>query len=473
VLALLFKIEDCSLMTSSTGLIFALAWRDFTKLPTPIWGGLAGSFLMLLLLYSVGQVPLSYNIRNLTVRWKTTVMTGLAFTLVLGLLTVMLAFVAGMKRMTEQSGHPENVMVMSDGATDESFSSLGFSDIGDIETQPGVEKLGDKWLCSKETYLVANQPVDHPQSGRPDRRFLQIRGIDDPEISAQVHRVELFPDSAWFSGAGVQAVPGKETPAIEVVLGEAVARELGNDRLPEVREKARNPKRLDVGDTFEMAERTFVVSGVMKSSGSTFDSEVWGKRSVLGKKFGKETYTTLLLKAKNAQEAKSLTELLKNYTKAALNAQLETKYFDSLNATNIQFTIAILFVTVFIAIGGVFGVMNTMYAAISQRIKDIGVLRLVGFSRMHILISFLLESLVIAMVGGAVGCAVGSLVDGFTASSVLSAGAGGGFKTVSLRLTVDAFTLSCCFLLTVIMGFIGGFLPAFSAVRLKPLEALR
>ncbi|MDB5388443.1 MAG: hypothetical protein JWM11_4089 [Planctomycetaceae bacterium] len=460
-------------MTSSTGLIFALAWRDFAKLPTPIWGALAGSFLMLVLLYSVGQVPLSYNIRNLTVRWKTTVMTGLAFTLVLGLLTVMLAFVAGMKRMTEQSGHPDNVMVMSDGATDESFSSLGFSDIGDIETQPGVEKLGDRWLCSKETYLVANQPVDHPQPGRPDRRFIQIRGVDDPEISAIVHRVELFPESKWFSGAGVQAVAGEGTPGIEVVVGEAVARELGNDRLPEVRAKAKNPKRLDVGDTFQMAERTFVVSGVMKSSGSTFDSEVWGKRSVLGKKFGKETYTTLLLKAKSPKDANALAELLKNYTKAALNAQLETKYFDSLNATNIQFTIAILFVTVFIAIGGVFGVMNTMYAAISQRIKDIGVLRLVGFSRLHILISFLLESLVIAMAGGAVGCAVGSLVDGFTASSVLSAGAGGGFKTVSLRLTVDAFTLASCFLLTVVMGFIGGFLPAFSAVRLKPLDALR
>lgn len=455
------------------GITFALAWRDFANLPTPVVGALAGSFVLLLLLYVAGQVPLSYNIRNLTVRWKTTVMTGLAFTLVLSLLTVMLAFVAGMRKMTEQSGHPENVMVMSDGATDESFSSLGYSDIGDIETQPGVERLGDRWLCSKETYLVANQPVANPQPGRPERRFLQIRGIDDPEISAGVHRVELFPGHTWFSGAGVQAVEGEKDPAIEVVLGEAVARELGRDRTPEERAKAKNPDRLDVGDTIRLADRTFIVAGVMKSSGSTFDSEVWGKRSVLGKKFGKETYTTLQLRAKSAKDAAQLTELLSNYTKAALNAQLETKYFASLNATNVQFTIAILFVTVFIAIGGVFGVMNTMYAAISQRIKDIGVLRLVGFSRAHILISFLLESLLIAMIGGAVGCAIGALADGVTASSVLSSGAGGGFKTVSLRLTVDALTLAYCFLLTVIMGFVGGFLPAFSAVRLKPLDALR
>lgn len=460
-------------MTFSQNLVFALAISDFARLPPSIWGTVAGVFVFLLLLYLIGQVPLSYNIRNLTVRWKTTVMTGLAFTLVLSLLTVMLAFVAGMRRMTEQSGHPENVMVMSDGATDESFSSLGYSDIGDIETQPGVEKIGDQWLCSKETYLVANQPVANPQPGRPERRFLQFRGIDDPEISASVHRVELFPDNKWFSGAGVQEVAGEKDPAIEVVLGEAVARELGLDRTPEERAQAKNPLRLDVGDTIRLADRTFVVTGVMKSSGSTFDSEVWGKRSVLGKKFGKETYTTLQLRAKSAQDAVKLTELLANYTKAALNPQLETKYFASLNATNVQFTIAILFVTVFIAVGGVFGVMNTMYAAISQRIKDIGVLRLVGFSRLHIMISFLLESLVIAILGGALGCAIGALADGVTASSVLSSGAGGGFKTVSLRLTVDALTLSYCFILTVIMGFVGGFLPAFSAIRLKPLDALR
>src|SRR5207244_1206530 len=90
--------------------------------------------LLVVMLIASGKVPLRYNLRNLAVRWKTTLMTALAFTLVVGLLTVMLAFVTGMRRLTENSGHPENVVVMSEGATDEAFSNLGYSDTGDLRS---------------------------------------------------------------------------------------------------------------------------------------------------------------------------------------------------------------------------------------------------------------------------------------------------------------------------------------------------
>jgi ABC-type antimicrobial peptide transport system permease subunit len=124
------------------------------------------------------------------------------------------------------------------------------------------------------------------------------------------------------------------------------------------------------------------------------------------------------------------------------------------------------------AIGGVFGVMNTMFAAISQRIKDIGVLRLLGYARWQILVSFLLESLVIALLGGLVGCLVGSLTDGLTASSIVSGHSGGG-KVVVLQLAVDAWVWAVGIFLTLLTGAIGGLLPALSAMRLRPLEALR
>src|SRR5438132_10672022 len=104
------------------------------RLPIP-FGMLATTLvvtLAILALVSSGKVPLRYNVRNLAVRWKTTLMTGLAFTLVVGLLTVMLAFVNGMRRLTENSGHPENVVVLSEGATDEAFSNLGYSDTSDL-----------------------------------------------------------------------------------------------------------------------------------------------------------------------------------------------------------------------------------------------------------------------------------------------------------------------------------------------------
>src|SRR5258708_7816704 len=106
--------------------------------------------LMVVLLFA-GKVPVSYNVRNLMIRWKTTVMTALAFTLVISLMSVMLAFVGGMYKLTEKSGQPGNVIVLADGATDESFSTLSFVDSSDIESEPKVLKdAGGVALCSKE-----------------------------------------------------------------------------------------------------------------------------------------------------------------------------------------------------------------------------------------------------------------------------------------------------------------------------------
>jgi ABC-type antimicrobial peptide transport system permease subunit len=113
-----------------------------------------------------------------------------------------------------------------------------------------------------------------------------------------------------------------------------------------------------------------------------------------------------------------------------------------------------------------------MFAAISQRIKDIGVLRILGFASWQILVSFLLESLVIALVGGLLGCALGYLANGWSASSIVGSGQGGG-KSVVLKLVVDANTLATGMLLTLVMGGLGGLLPALSAMRLKPLDSLR
>jgi hypothetical protein len=447
-------------------------------LPQFVLVGLGLSAATMVLLFLIGKVPLHYNLRNLTVRWKTTVMTALAFTLVVSLLTVMLAFVNGMYRLTESSGHPENVLILAQGVTDESFSNLGFSDVGDIENQPGVLREEGRPLCSRETYIVVNQPIPNAPPGRPQRRFLQLRGLDDPTVSGRVHDLRLAAGGEWFSPAGVQAAAAKTEggaaqPAIQAVIGEGVARVLGSDRTPAERAAARNPTRLDTGDSFTLNNRTWYVVGVMQSSGSSFDSEVWAKRSIIGPMFGKETYSSLVIRTANPADAKKLQKFFSNeYKKAAVQAQVETDYFASLSETNKQFLFAIGFVAIFMALGGVFGVMNTMFAAISQRVKDIGVLQILGFSRRQILISFLFESLAIALIGGTIGCALGSLADGWTANSIVSAGQGGG-KSVVLKLTVDAETLGSGLLLAMVMGGIGGLVPAASAMRLKPLDALR
>lgn len=513
------------------GYFTGLLTLAFTN-PAIGFGGAAGLIVLLIVL---SKVPLSYNLQNLLVRWRTTFLTGLAFTLVLSLLTVMLAFVKGMYVLTQSSGQPRNVLVLAEGSTDEGFSNLGFANVGDIEAQEAVAKDGQQPLLSRETYIIVNQPVEASVSGRPERRFLQMRGVDDSQLSGRVHGLPLYPGGSWLSDAGARELPPQGSSkepinAYEVVVGEGIARELGKDR-PEAMSKPQL-KRLDVGDTFNVNSRVWVIVGVMKSEGSTFDSEVWAKRSIVGPMFGSESYSTLVLQAskdfhrdqraaykeerlakikvaaakaedikKRAAEAKAAgkefteeadpiptwtepksddhwdAEMVKayfnnDYKKASVNAIVETDYFESLNQLNQQFLYAIIFVTIILSIGGVFGVMNTMFAAISQRIKDIGVLRLLGYRRRSILICFLLESVLIAMIGGLLGVALGSLSDGWTASSIVGSGQGGG-KFVVLRLTVDAQVLAVGCLLSLMLGFVGGLIPSLSAMRLSALDALR
>jgi ABC-type lipoprotein release transport system permease subunit len=470
-------------------------WRVALSFP------LVGALVVLLLLQAAGlvrRVPFSYNLRNLLVRWRITLLTALAFTLVVGLMTVMLAFVNGMYKLTEGSGQPGNVIVLADGATDELFSNLGFGDITEVALRDEVARDEEgRRLVSWEVYVVVNQPIPTrkcPKCGRPvavdqievklaehgdppcpgsglvvkggrQRRFIQVRGIEDPVCSALAHGMELHPGGAWFSSAGIQALPGGHgEQAVQAVIGEGLARELGPDQ---------GKPALEVGDVFELGPRKWVVVGIMKSAGSTFDSEVWAKHQLAGDLFGKKSYTTVVLRTSDAETARALAaDLTANYRKPAVQAQTEPEYYEKLNTTNQQFLVSILIVVAIMAVGGVFGVMNTMFAAISQRTKDIGVLRILGFAPWQVLASFFLESLLLALLGGALGCALGSLADGWTASSIASSGAGGG-KSVMLRLVVDGDILTAGLLFSLLMGAVGGLLPALSAMRLKPLESLR
>jgi putative ABC transport system permease protein len=436
-------------------------------------GALAFFILAIVALAIFGKVPITYNLRNLIVRWPVTILTALAFTLVVGLMTVMLAFVNGMYELTKGSVVPGNVIVMSDGALDEQFSNLGYRDTGELDhhSRNVLRDDENRPLASWELYLIVNQPIPRTsfteKTGRK-RRFLAVRGIIDPVISGRVHRLDLHPGGAWFSASGVRHATGENGETlhvVEAVLGEGIAREFGHDY---------GKKTLEVGDLFDVGPRKWVVSGIMKSAGSTFDSEIWAKHQICGQAFGKEgTSTTLVLQTKDLETARETAkDYTQNYKKSAVQAQTETEYYEKLNGTNKQFLVAIIFVAIIMAIGGIFGVMNTMFAAISQRIKDIGVLRILGFAPWQLLLSFFLESLLLAFIGGAIGCALGSLANGLTASSIVGSGSGGG-KSVVLKLTVDSNIVLLGLLFSLCMGAVGGFLPSFWAMRLKALDSLR
>jgi ABC-type lipoprotein release transport system permease subunit len=479
----------------------------FTALKWAFLGGIGflaltfATIFLVLFLQSLGvlkKVPFSYSLRNLAVRWPITGLTAMAFTLVVALLVFMLAFVKGMYKLTESSGVAENVLVLADGSTDELFSNLGYGDIKELELRPEVVRENGKPLASWEVYVVVNQPISvrkcpkcgqlvgvdrHDElvrhgepacegsglsvRGTRGRRFIQVRGIEDPAVSGRVHNLELHEGGSWFSSSAVQALPGGSPgeQAIQGVIGEGLARELGPDL---------GKKTLEVGDLFELGPRKWVVVGILKSAGSTFDSEVWGKFQIVGELFGKAAYTTCVLRTADAATADDLAaDLSANYKKPPVTAQPEPKYYATLNTTNEQFLFGILVLALIMAFGGAIAVMNTMFAAIAQRTKDIGVLRILGFAPWQVLVSFFLESVLLALIGGLVGCAIGSLANGWSASSVISSGQGGGGKSIVLKLVVDATTLGAGMVFALVMGCLGGLIPALSAMRLKPLDAVR
>ncbi|HEV3236307.1 MAG TPA: ABC transporter permease, partial [Gemmataceae bacterium] len=330
---------------------------DFYLSPR-LLAALAAGLGLVVVLVLAGKIPLGYNVRNLLVRWPITLLTALAFTLVVFLLTGMLAFVNGMARITEASGQPGNVMILSEGATDELFSTLVYSDMGNVDRQPGIltDERG-RPLSSREVYIVVNQPISTQQGESGRRRFVQLRGVEDALTSSRVHGMELFPPGKWFSDAGVDA---KKTssgqPLIQAVLGEGVARILGQDR---------HKEQLEIDDEFELGPRKWIVTGIMKSAGSSFGSEMWAKRSIVGPMFGKEQLTCIVVSTQHGETAQTVAEDLRTNYKPAVRAEPETEYYSKLSETNKQFSGAIYFITIIMAIGGVFGVMNTMFAAIS------------------------------------------------------------------------------------------------------------
>ncbi|GBD35187.1 Macrolide export ATP-binding/permease protein MacB [bacterium HR36] len=401
------------------------------------------------------MIPIRYNLRNLVVRWRVTLLTALGFLLVVAILVVMLAFVEGINELARRAGRPDNVLVLREGTNDELFSDI--ADTADLarvwlSEYVATDETGEP-LYSPEVYAIATQqlPPD-PRDGRPRYRFLQVRGVLDPQRAARVHGLGLL-RGRWFSAVGD-----------ECVLGEGIANLLG----------------LDVGSRFAIREGLlWKVVGILDSRGTPFDSETWAKREVVGQEFGKDNvergqrfFTSILIRLRDPRWASWFCDSLKSRTGLEVSGIPEPKYYERMSEANTMFLAAALFIAAIMAVGGMFGLMNTMFAAVNQRTKDIAVLRILGYQRWQILLSFLFEALLLALLGGLAGMALGSLFHGVEQKSFITSGQGGG-KTVVFQITVTPFVLRTALAFTIFMGLLGGLIPSWVATRLRPLAALR
>ncbi len=382
------------------------------------------------------MIPLRYNARNLIVRWKTTLMTAAGFTLVVSALVIMLAFIAGIQAVCTVSGDPQNVLVLAKGANDEVFSQIDSRTASEVENARGI--LRDRQgrpLVSRELFLVAHRFLEAENVFK----FLQIRGVQPVayEIHDQVTLVE-----------GRMARQNQS----EIIVGRAVLDE----------------HHLKIGDTVDIGRKPWKVTGVFTANRSALESEIWCDLSEVASQFRREGfYSTIVLRAADPDAAAKLAERLSSSKTAPCSAQPEQAYYAK-QAENTQLMrTGALVIAWFMGLGAIFGIMNTMFAAIGQRRKDIAVLRIIGFKPYEIVISFLLEALLISAVGGFLGISLGYAANGVTTSTSISA------REVQLAFTIDQTTVIIASIATFLMGLMGGLLPALSVVRIQPLEALR
>jgi ABC-type lipoprotein release transport system permease subunit len=382
------------------------------------------------------MVPVAYNSRYLMVRWKTTMMTAAGFTLVVAAMIIMLAFVNGVEKVCKTSGEPENVIVLNKGNSDEVLSQLNNNIVTQVEHTDGVLRSSNgQPVASRELFMV----LHHYRTSTEEYQFLQVRGVNPAAFDVHTHL-------SIAKGANFQ--PGQR----QVIVGRSVAREQG----------------LAVGDTLALGKADWKVAGIFEANGAAFESEVWCGLSELASQFRREgLYSTVVLRAADTEQAKRLANALQNSRTISVDAQTETAYYEAQAEQSKVIMRAALVITWFMGLGAVFGVMNTMFAAIGQRIKDIAVMRILGFRGREVLMSFLIEAILISVLGGVLGTMVGLAANGFTRTAAIGA------REIEFAFHVDSTIVAIAMTFSIVMGIVGGLLPALSAMRVKPLEALR
>lgn len=385
------------------------------------------------------KIPISYNIRNLFARRTTTIMTALGIALTVAVLLSILALVEGLRTSLTSTGHPLHLMVMRKGATAELNSIVTQEQFQTIKVKPGIAKLANgEPAASLE--LVTVFVLESPDN--PSGININVRGLTPAgwELRENVHVVQ-----------GRMFEPGKR----EVVVGKGLAK-----RYPKAR----------LGSKLEFGRGSWDVVGIMDAGRSAANSEVFCDLAQLASDQNRETaVSSALIRATDAVAAQALTNDLTSDRRLNCDVVSEKAYYESQTSSAAPIQFLGIFVAIIMAVGSSFAAMNTMYAAVARRSAEIGTLRVLGFSKPGILTSFMIESLLLSLLGGILGCLLVLPLNDFTTGV-------GSFVTFSeftfdFRITPAIMLIGIIFAL--VMGTLGGLFPASSAARKEILTALR
>ncbi|MBM3813219.1 MAG: ABC transporter permease [Acidimicrobiia bacterium] len=385
------------------------------------------------------KIPLTYNLRNLTVRKTTTVMTALGIALTVAVLLSVAALVQGLRTSLQASAHPLHVLVTRKGSTAELNSITTPEQFQTVKAKPGIAKnaQGEPRVSQELITVVVLESPENPAGINITVRGLTAVGMAMRE-DARLVEGRMF-----------------RTGQREIVVGRGIA-----ERYPMAR----------MGRKIEFGRGYWEVVGVVDAGRSAASSEMFVDLNQLAADQGRQSaLSSILVRAADQVSMQALMNELSSDRGLNLDAQAEKAYYEAQTSSAAPIQIVGTFVAVIMAIGSSFAAMNTMYAAVARRAAEIGTLRVLGFSRLGILTSFFIESLLLSLLGGLLGCllvlplnnmqtAIGSFVT---------------FSEISFQFEITPQIMMVGLLFSLIMGATGGLFPAGSAARKQILVALR
>ena len=385
------------------------------------------------------KIPFSYIFRNLWTRKVTTLLTAGGMALVVFVFAAVLMLDAGLRKTLVSTGTMDNAILLRASAQTEIQSGVYRDQASLVETLPEVARGADgEPMVSKETLVLTQIPKrgsDRPQN-------VIVRGL--PQVGLllrpQVHIVE-----------GRMFRPGTS----EVVIGRSIADNFDG---------------VEIGERQRFAGRDWTIVGVFDGGKSGFDSEMWGDVEQMMQAFRRTAYSSVIVRLRDREAFADLARRIGEDQRLVLDVKQEPLFYEE-QSKQLSTFISYLGITLSIifSVGAMIGAMITMYAAVASRTGEIGTLRALGFRRSSILAAFLLESTLLALVGGAMGLGLASMLQAFTITTMNWQS----FSQLAFGFDLTPRIVVVTLLFAVFMGLAGGFLPSLRAARLEIVDSLR
>jgi putative ABC transport system permease protein len=385
-------------------------------------------------------IPLIYNVRSLRARWTSTVVAVLGIAGTVGVFVAMLSLARGFEATLVASGSPRNAIVRRAGATSEMDSGITLDQVRVIEDAPGVERAGPGPLVSPEVVVVAAFPL----KGRDTEGNAQVRGVSPKALAVR--------------------------PTVKIVAGRLF--EPGLTELVVGRNVAASYVGLELGQAVRFGGGTWTVVGVFDAGGTAFDSELWCDASVLKQVYQRPAnlVQSATVRLVSAEALTGFKDALSTDPRVTVQVDREVDYYAK-QSRQLTTLITVLgsIIALVMGVGAVFGALNTMYSAVSERTREIATMRALGFGRGSVVVSFVIEALCIALVGGLLGCVVVLPLNGLTTGTINWQT----FSHLAFAFRVTPLLLAWGLMFALLMGVVGGVPPAIRAARAPIAGALR